>query len=470
MRLQWLAILCLAVVHNRASAQVERYDVGRKLIAFEQAWDDQPDAAARKRTVTPLKDAMSAFFSARMEDAGKELDEARRSLASAQAPPAERRWADSLAIRPTRRLVNRGVTSLDLRIARLYAAGVEQPTKAAIRVSTPAAPGWSAVLPLKMLPFDEPLPLPILVDGDHTFAFEDTIDGRVLRKDSITISIVDNLNSRLARLASTARNGTLAAPTLEQLTLRNYVQVLIALGRGATFETDYPAARLLSDAEAIASAANGEQYFQYRRAGQFWVTVPSAGGATPARIDIPANLDPAKPVPLVVALHGAGGTENLFFEAYGHGEIVRQCRQRGWLLVAPRSAGFFSAPPVADIVNELAKRYPVDRRRVFVVGHSMGAGHAVSLAQSAPDTFAGVAPLAGGGRIDVTEAVKNVPFFVGCGTEDFLIGATRALAKSLAEGGVKRLKVREYPNIEHITIVQVALPDVFRWFDELAAR
>lgn len=127
--------------------------------------------------------------------------------------------------------MNRGVTSLDLRIARLYAAGVEQPTKAAIRVSTPAAPGWSAVLPLKMLPFDEPLPLPILVDGDHTFAFEDTIDGRVLRKDSITISIVDNLNSRLARLASTARNGTLAAATLEQLTLRNYVQVLIALGR-----------------------------------------------------------------------------------------------------------------------------------------------------------------------------------------------------------------------------------------------
>ena len=34
-------------------------------------------------------------------------------------------------------------------------------------------------------------------------------------------------------------------------------------------------------------------------------------------------------MPVVVALHGAGGSENLFFEGYGAGHIVTECRKRG---------------------------------------------------------------------------------------------------------------------------------------------
>ena len=88
----------------------------------------------------------------------------------------------------------------------------------------------------------------------------------------------------------------------------------------------------------------------------------------PLRVFVPKGLDASKPVPVVFALHGAGGSENLFFEGYGAGRIVKECEQRGWVLVATRSGlGFGTAPPLADVLEQLGTRYPLDAKRVFVV-------------------------------------------------------------------------------------------------------
>ena len=85
-----------------------------------------------------------------------------------------------------------------------------------------------------------------------------------------------------------------------------------------------------------------------------------------------------------VAFHGVGGSENMFFESYGHGAIVDRCRERGWLLVAPKSTAFGGSPAL-EIVDELARIYPVDLKRVMLVGHSMGAGQAVAAASKMPE-------------------------------------------------------------------------------------
>ena len=67
----------------------------------------------------------------------------------------------------------------------------------------------------------------------------------------------------------------------------------------------------------------------------------------------------------------------------------------------------------------MAKRYPIDKSRLFVVGHSMGAGQAVGLARSHPERWAGVACLGGGGPVPVKEELKKVPFYVGVGSDDY---------------------------------------------------
>src|SRR5262249_54156397 len=156
-----------------------------------------------------------------------------------------------------------------------------------------------------------------------------------------------------------------------------------------------------------------------------------------------------KPLPLVVALHGAGGSENLFFDGYGAGKAVRLCRDRGWLLVAPRS-GLVGGVSLPEVIDELAALYPVDRKRVFVVGHSMGAGQAVAAAQQTPERFAAVAALGGSGRLGKAEAVRALPFFIGVGDLDFALKGARQLGQRLKEGGVKDVRLKEYADVEHL--------------------
>src|SRR5262249_55949033 len=93
----------------------------------------------------------------------------------------------------------------------------------------------------------------------------------------------------------------------------------------------------------------------------------------------------------------------------------------------------------------------------------MGAAHAVTLAQTAPERFAALAPLGGGGSATRPEALKGLPVFVGCGTEDFALATARELARSLEKAGAK-VAYKEYPEIEHIAIVRESLKDVYAFF------
>jgi predicted esterase len=131
-------------------------------------------------------------------------------------------------------------------------------------------------------------------------------------------------------------------------------------------------------------------------------------------------------------------------------------------MLAPRAGGAFAGPPpVIAIVDELSKRYPIDPKRVFLVGHSMGASHALAIAQQSPERLAGVAMLGGAGAARKPESLAKLPVFIGCGQSDFALSAARALGDKLEKAGVERLRVREYPDVEHLTIVREAISDMF---------
>ena len=61
------------------------------------------------------------------------------------------------------------------------------------------------------------------------------------------------------------------------------------------------------------------------RPGQFWLNLPFPNGEV--RIFVPEGLSKDRPVPVVVAMHGAGGSENMFFDTYGDGATLRQCQE-----------------------------------------------------------------------------------------------------------------------------------------------
>jgi pimeloyl-ACP methyl ester carboxylesterase len=182
--------------------------------------------------------------------------------------------------------------------------------------------------------------------------------------------------------------GRIKANTIQRATLASHPTILKSLFAKETPETNNPAARLLAEA-ALKVVANGGGYFGKARPGEFWITLADEHGLLPVRIKAPEAAAKGKPLSLVIALHGAGGSENMFFDAYGNGKIVDLCRKRGWLLVAPRLSLFGLSMPVDSIVSEIERIYPVDKRQIFVAGHSMGAAQAINIMQRSGDPHRG---------------------------------------------------------------------------------
>jgi predicted esterase len=293
--------------------------------------------------------------------------------------------------------------------------------------------------------------------------------GREIRRTAIGISQIDDFRARLDKVngAPVKKEGD----TVELATARRRVGLVGRAsggGMGLSFPpTDLPYAGLLANAEAM---LDGKPFFTHDRPGQFWMTVPvGPGSVADCRVFVPKGLDPKKPVPVVFALHGEGVDENMFFESYGAGQVVKECQKRGWVLVAPRGSHLaigLDAPPVLNLVEKLRERYPIDPKRVFLVGHSVGATRALDLAQAAPDKFAAVAVLAGGGKLTNPAVFTELPVFIGVGEKDALaLPAARALNKALGSKA-KKLTYKEYSDVEHLVIVREALPDVFAMFDE----
>lgn len=146
--------------------------------------------------------------------------------------------------------------------------------------------------------------------------------------------------------------------------------------------TDHPSGRLGSRPEQIAappSATPGRHPLGLhgKRDGAFLV---------------PSGLDPVKPAPLIVALHGAGGIATHSLDL-----VAAQAEQHGIIVLAPESRGPTwdvirggYGPDVAFIDRALTKVFglhPVDPARIAVSGFSDGASYALSLGVINGDLF-----------------------------------------------------------------------------------
>jgi len=453
-------------------AQTQRFELGQRMIAFEKAWDAQPDVAARKRAADIARDAVSKFFSLNLTGAGQTLDEARQSLAGVDRPSAEVRFAESLFVHPEKRIFDRRTIEIPFRLEAFYRLrdgknDVPLPKNLRVRVRIGSFDGpYVAATELPTVVRWSANPKTDIPEGDYPVRLEVVLGDRLVATHRVaSISFLADAAERLRAIAEPFD----APRSIEGLTQKSLASLLERLAEKSNEETNYPAKALLEQIEAIRKDPKAI-YYGPKRAGQFWLTLPVGESKyAQVRVMVPESLDPAKPVPLLIAMHGAGGSENLFFDGYGDGATAKLARTKGWVMVATRS-GFVGAPPVGEILAELRRRYPIDPKRVYVVGHSMGAAMAVSVVAADPKTFAGVAALGGSGRFEPSEGIRDVPFFVGCGSKDFALNGARGLAAALRKAGVRRVELKEYADIEHAIIVREAIGDVVRFFEASGER
>ena len=533
---------------NQTAAQATRFELGQRVRAMEEAWERNKDAERRRFAVVSVNQAVMKFFSFQQVAAARLLDEARFALCD---PPADkssderRRWAESLAFEPSSRLLD-AATAQELKVKSFafYSTNTPIPADAKLELSLSTADGRQlacAETPIAALPagtvFQLSRPSPPdqqsqknwpTPPGDCSLTATVVFGDQRILLPPQTVSFVAERDTRLAKLralvapapapmpASGETNEPSAKPTTAPPTeqraelraepttagesLREQLRILDALAAGQTLETNFPAARMLADAELLAD--------ELRRATKL-VARPTADGTKPAaapladarnadesravavgakqpgelwrvfigpkqqrctvRLLAPPTETPDASRPLVVALHGSGGSENMFFDAYGAGKIVKLCRERDWLLVAPRQGLLGGVGMTLDeLTDEVERLHPVDRRRVFVIGHSMGAMQALRMVDQAKAKPALVAALGGGGRVSRPTDLQSTRFVIGVGALDMGRRGGMQLADQLRRASLPHVELHDYADTDHLTVVQVGLDDVFRTCDAVA--
>jgi polyhydroxybutyrate depolymerase len=150
-------------------------------------------------------------------------------------------------------------------------------------------------------------------------------------------------------------------------------------------------------------------------------------------VHIPPGYDGRRPVPVVLMLHGSGGSLDEIFNVTHWG---LKSDDEGFLAVFPngfpndegmrvwndgRPAVEGRADDVAfarALLDDLGARFRIDVKRVFVVGFSNGAGLAYRLATELNDRIASIAPVAGRIRLPEPQLARPVPAIAIVGTED----------------------------------------------------
>ena len=191
-----------AVAAQQCPGQEARFELGQRVGAFEIAWEQQTDVTARARAVPHLKTAVTNFFSFKLDEAGRSLDQARFAIQPAP-PPATTIWATALWLKPETRLVDRSSPSLGISLVPFYKVQGDMPKSVAVHLSlldgsskeVAAAEGE-----VGKLPWQGKLLLTAVPEGDCQLVGEVAIDRDHIRLNPQTVSVVSAPATRLKEL------------------------------------------------------------------------------------------------------------------------------------------------------------------------------------------------------------------------------------------------------------------------------
>ncbi len=160
---------------------------------------------------------------------------------------------------------------------------------------------------------------------------------------------------------------------------------------------------------------------------------------------VPDKAGPAVPAPLIVLLHGSGRNGLSLVEKW-----KELAKKEGVIIVGPdalNSQGWKIPEDGPEFIHELVEalktKYPINARRVYLFGHSAGAGQALYLSLLESEYFAATAVHAGalspddGPYIDRAQRKIPIAIFVGTNDEFFPLPVVRATRDALNGRGFK---------------------------------
>jgi predicted peptidase len=213
------------------------------------------------------------------------------------------------------------------------------------------------------------------------------------------------------------------------------------------------------------------------------------GTTLPYRLLAPREIKSGQKYPLVIFLHGAGergsdnekqlvhGMKNFasdeIMAKYPAFVIAPQCPEGMRWVEVDWSADSHAMPaepsrPMAALlalVDRFVAEQPVDERRIYLTGLSMGGYGVWDAIQRKPDLFAAAAPICGGGDPAHAERIKHIPVWAFHGDSDTAVKPKRSreMIEALKKAGGSP-KYTEYASTGHDSWTRTyADPQFFAW-------
>jgi len=145
-------------------------------------------------------------------------------------------------------------------------------------------------------------------------------------------------------------------------------------------------------------------------------------------VHVPPQAREGRPLPVVLSFHGGGGTARGTQEYFGTDPIADR---EGFIVVYPEGTGVLprrlhtwnagtccgyardhhvdDVGFVRALLDDLARRTPIDQRRIYATGLSNGGMMSYRLAAELGDRIAAIAPIAGGMVVDSIRSPRPVP-------------------------------------------------------------
>jgi predicted peptidase len=204
--------------------------------------------------------------------------------------------------------------------------------------------------------------------------------------------------------------------------------------------------------------------------------------------------------PLIIALHGLGGTQNSLMR----GNAIDLAEEGGYILVGPMGynpRGWYGVPAgpprtgvarkadpavandppnlrdlsekdVLNVLGIIRKEFNVDERRTYLMGHSMGGAGTLYLGSkyaSNWEAIGAIAPAAFSMQANaatlLTPIKDSMPLIVTQGDADTAVPVanTRHWAETMKELNMN-YKYVEMPGEDHGSIISKGMPDIFAFF------
>ncbi|HEX3150678.1 MAG TPA: prolyl oligopeptidase family serine peptidase [Gemmataceae bacterium] len=213
------------------------------------------------------------------------------------------------------------------------------------------------------------------------------------------------------------------------------------------------------------------------------------GKKLPYRLLKPLGSEGDVKFPLVIFLHGAGerGSDNEKQLVHGVPQFASEenRKKHPCFLIAPQcpdgkkwvevdwSADSHTMPKepgevgrlTLGLIEKAMKELPIDAKRVYITGLSMGGYGTWDVLARRPDLFAAAAPVCGGADEATAATIKDIPIWVFHGAKDTAVKPARSrnMVAALEKAGGKP-KYTEYPDVGHNSWDSAYRdPEFFKW-------